>query len=274
MARSQFAMTGAALWIVCALVCLDGVFAIHRETIKKRCGGFFISDLGRIVSHRRYGRRMSPGKMLCTWRIYAPPGHRVRLLATTMSLEAGPKCEFDSLRMFDGFYANSSLLIGSVCGSRTDNYFVSKDHVMTLVFRTDTSVHKSGFVLRYVFEDPSDDTSTGGMSSRRQPCGEEQVVCKKSGLCIPDALLCDGINDCGDNSDEKNCPSGTPKACERDDFSCDGKQCIPRRKVFFFVFVSCSSNFAIQLFFSGVRRQNPLRERGRREELRSQRDQP
>ena len=34
---------------------------------------------------------------------------------------------------------------------------------------------------------------------------EVQVPCNNTGLCIYEEWICDGIDDCGDNSDEANC---------------------------------------------------------------------
>ena len=46
-------------------------------------------------------------------------------------------------------------------------------------------------------------------------------------MCIPDSWRCDGLNDCGDNSDELNC---TPSTCRPDyEFQCNSGKCIPKR---------------------------------------------
>lgn len=39
-------------------------------------------------------------------------------------------------------------------------------------------------------------------------CKEDQFQCKNKAYCIPIRWLCDGIQDCVDNSDELNCDRG------------------------------------------------------------------
>lgn len=47
-------------------------------------------------------------------------------------------------------------------------------------------------------------------------CNSGQFRCD-NGLCIPTSFHCDGLNDCADMSDEKNC---TSISCPSDSFLC------------------------------------------------------
>ena len=46
--------------------------------------------------------------------------------------------------------------------------------------------------------------------------------CETTNHCINDDLKCDGLDDCGDYSDERNC------SCGSSTFVCDNGKCIPK----------------------------------------------
>ncbi|XP_069102557.1 sortilin-related receptor-like isoform X1 [Argopecten irradians] len=56
-----------------------------------------------------------------------------------------------------------------------------------------------------------------------------QFQCRKSDLRIPNGWLCDGDNDCGDNSDEENCNHDRSSEClQHTNFLCkDKRMCLP-----------------------------------------------
>ncbi|XP_053453877.1 low-density lipoprotein receptor-related protein 2 [Nycticebus coucang] len=73
-------------------------------------------------------------------------------------------------------------------------------------------------------------TCEGDQSSEPplEPCGEFSFMCNNS-RCLSYLLVCDGVDDCHDNSDERHCMSHN-NTCPRTMFACaHGGECIPGR---------------------------------------------
>ncbi|XP_030840750.1 low-density lipoprotein receptor-related protein 12 [Strongylocentrotus purpuratus] len=97
----------------------------------------------------------------------------------------------DSLRVHDGESDLASPLSPKLCGRQTLSEVVSTGSNVTFVFETDDSGVSLGFGILYtVFEDA--------------PCTAAQFQCNNS-RCIDISLICDSLNNCGDNSDEAQC---------------------------------------------------------------------
>ncbi|XP_072044536.1 uncharacterized protein [Amphiura filiformis] len=168
----------------------------------------------------------------CKHTVTVPEGHRVRV-------------DFIDVDMI--FPVDTLILDKQVYNNEDE--FISDDNILEIVYRTTTQA--KGFDLVLYDYDPmggdecaSEPCQNGGVcidkdngfsckcrrgfdgptckrragSSR---CGRNSFVCN-SGRCVKASKVCDGRNNCGDESDELNCD------CE---FPCYNGRCIPQRYV-------------------------------------------
>lgn len=63
-------------------------------------------------------------------------------------------------------------------------------------------------------------------SSDAKVCPPKEFQCRNS-MCVAPGFVCDGDDDCGDNSDEEKCASGTASTCSPQEFRCNNSECIP-----------------------------------------------
>jgi len=208
---------------IALLVCLSGIEAA-RVSRAYTCGGqdYLTSNNGVVNSHTGLSAGHNYGKnMNCVWRIEAPQGSYVELVAQSFNVEPDSACQFDWLELFDGDGTNAPSL-GKFCGSRF-NPISSTGRILTLQFVTDDDTQLSGFALFYNFT-----------TTIIHQCHSSEFQCANS-KCVSSNFRCDNDDDCGDDSDEQNCgnitrPTGGPGGigCHFDEFKCSTGDCVLR----------------------------------------------
>ncbi|XP_075468232.1 cubilin-like isoform X3 [Ascaphus truei] len=109
------------------------------------CGGFLSQPSGVIYSP--FYPNNYPDNANCTWDIRTTVGHYVELRILTLDLETHPNCSYDWVIIYDGRPGYSPQL-GKICNP--GNYtFYSSSNIMGINFRSDISVHRTGFLAVY-----------------------------------------------------------------------------------------------------------------------------
>ncbi|KAL4240816.1 Low-density lipoprotein receptor-related protein 12 [Mactra antiquata] len=200
-------------------VCLIAfVSYVHTARVPRTfmCGSknYFTTDNGIINSHAGFDAGHNYGKNInCEWRIEAPTGMNVELVAKQFNIELDTACAYDWVELFDGNSTHSPSL-GKFCGT-TFNPISSTQRFLTIQFITDESDQGHGFQFFYNFT-----------SEIVSICAPHQFKCN-NGKCIDGTFRCDNDDDCGDDSDEQGCPTGGGNngACNVNEFKChnDGR---------------------------------------------------
>uniref|UniRef100_A0A8C6SHQ7 Zmp:0000001114 n=1 Tax=Neogobius melanostomus TaxID=47308 RepID=A0A8C6SHQ7_9GOBI len=177
-----------------------GFLAVYKAIPKSKCGGVLTDNKGVIQSPQHPS--FYPPATDCKWTIEVPSGQKVRLKFTMFRMkEPGVdvrQCHKDYVEVMGVKY----------CGEMTSLTLTSSTNDLTVLFHSDESYTDKGFKAEYSAFDP------------KNPCPNE-FACV-SDKCISPKLKCDGWNDCGDMSDEKDC------SCTKDQFLCGNGLCKPK----------------------------------------------
>ncbi|XP_067663224.1 cubilin-like isoform X2 [Haliotis asinina] len=110
------------------------------------CGSSLLSvrkDSWEYLSYPGYPDPHYDNNVSCEWTISAPFGYKVKVKVLTISLEYDSSCSKDYV-----LFRAGSTSYATYCGD-VPGYIVSSSNVMTITFRTDSSVTDKGFSLKY-----------------------------------------------------------------------------------------------------------------------------
>ncbi|KAJ3603850.1 hypothetical protein NHX12_028591 [Muraenolepis orangiensis] len=114
------------------------------------CGGRLKAEVKTkdLFSHAQFGDNNYPGASDCQWVISAEKGYGVELIFQTFEIEEEADCGYDYMELFDGGDTKSPRL-GRYCGSGPPEEIYSAGDSIVLKFRSDDTINKKGFHVRY-----------------------------------------------------------------------------------------------------------------------------
>ncbi|XP_055943490.1 plasminogen-like [Argiope bruennichi] len=143
-------------------------------------------NLGYISSPGFDNFHYYPAQKNCSWILKASEG-KVFMLHT-MFFSLNMDCETDFLYLYDG-----EKKVGQYCGYFIPPVHKSKNSVIHLKFVSGRTPRDVGFKLYFQQVDPT------------VICEDDEVTCRHRTKCVPQDRKCDGIDDCGDGTDEEKC---------------------------------------------------------------------
>ncbi|CAG9795395.1 unnamed protein product [Diatraea saccharalis] len=89
-----------------------------------------------------------PSRKDCVWQFSTTPGHRIKLIFNVFELEPHQECAYDHVTIYDGASAEEKTL-GRFCGSKVPHPVVASHNQMYVVFKSDASVQRKGFLATH-----------------------------------------------------------------------------------------------------------------------------
>ncbi|XP_059056661.1 tolloid-like protein 1 [Achroia grisella] len=89
-----------------------------------------------------------PSRKDCVWQFSTTPGHRIKLIFNVFELEPHQECAYDHVSIYDGASADEKTL-GRFCGSKLPHPVVASQNQMYVVFKSDASVQRKGFLATH-----------------------------------------------------------------------------------------------------------------------------
>ncbi|CAG2188034.1 LRP3_10_12 [Mytilus edulis] len=162
--------------------------------MEERCGKkISMDEIGITWMRLKPSRRVHYSPNLnCTVNIETELNKQIVIVFMSIDIEFEPHCDDDFLLLYDGNSTKSKLVNGlrrKVCGSISPSgSFITTSHVLSVYFKSDSWSNENGFNLVIT-------------SFHEGICKANEFHCE-NGRCISDYLTNDGMNNCGDGSDE------------------------------------------------------------------------
>ncbi|XP_059469459.1 protein tolkin-like [Neocloeon triangulifer] len=90
-----------------------------------------------------------PSKKECVWKFSTTPGHRIKLAFKEFEIEPHQECTYDNVAFYDGPGEDSQTL-GRFCGSKIPHPIVASSNELYMVFKSDASVQRKGFLAEHM----------------------------------------------------------------------------------------------------------------------------
>uniref|UniRef100_A0A8C2B309 Suppression of tumorigenicity 14a n=1 Tax=Cyprinus carpio TaxID=7962 RepID=A0A8C2B309_CYPCA len=212
------------------------VTQIRQDSSELACGGKLSGSSGSFKSPNFPS--YYPPSTTCQWDIEVPNDKFIKLKFPKFMVSTGsPTCPGAKVQIVGK---------STLCGQLPANTMVTvNSNQVSVVFKSDSSQVDRGFSATYEVFDPSDPcpdqfqcnnkrcinpslrcdgwNDCGDSTDERNcKCDASMIQCR-NGICKPMFWRCDGVNDCGDDTDELNC------GCKVGEFKCSNDQCVSEK---------------------------------------------
>ncbi|XP_017774281.1 PREDICTED: tolloid-like protein 1 [Nicrophorus vespilloides] len=128
--------------------CHNG-FTLHenkRDCKEGGCKHEIVESVGQITSPNY--PEYYPSRKDCVWKFTTTPGHRIKIVFDKFEMESHQECSYDHIVFYDGDSPDDHTL-GRFCGSKVPHPIVATGNQMYMVFKSDASVQRKGFLATH-----------------------------------------------------------------------------------------------------------------------------
>ncbi|XP_077066706.1 ovochymase-2 [Siphateles boraxobius] len=187
-------------------------FAIQISVVGEDFG--FGAECGTVVLLEPKGAVRSPAypnayrnNSLCSWVIYAPEGHIVKLDFDDFDLEESENCQYDSLTVFGDIGGKDEIVV--VCGRSVPPAVLSYGSIMLLQFSTDNTISARGFIATLSFISEKDLQKTAYQDQGEEADYDSRVISPhlQAAPCgMPDIFAASGMDGLRREEDDGKLP--------------------------------------------------------------------